>query len=184
MPFQEREPGGGLLRQIIGDAKHTNIGWINNFNFGAFTMHAQLHAKIGGDVQNTQHQYLIPSDNAPQQDQYGKETGLKKPKSYYTVLYATAGGSTYFNEDGSYLKLRQISVNYRVPPRRLAQVGLSNFGITGMTLGLIGRNLYTLTDYRGWDPEQGLSLSGGQQTLGVGGYPPTRTYSAEFQLTF
>ncbi|MEX1258942.1 MAG: hypothetical protein WEG36_15200 [Gemmatimonadota bacterium] len=184
IPFRERDGGGGLLRKQVGDAAHINLGWINNFNFGAFSLHAQLHAKVGGDVQNTQHQYMIPDDVAPMMDQAGRPTGLKKPRAYWTTLYSDAGGTDFFNEDGSYLKLRQVILNYRVPQSQLARLRLSDMGISSLTLGLIGRELATWTNYRGFDPEQGLSLTGGSQTGAGGTYPPTSSYTLEFQVTF
>jgi hypothetical protein len=77
-----------------------------------------------------------------------------------------------------------VSLNYRLTPSQLARFGLSNVGITSLTLGLIGRDLYTWTNYRGWDPEQGVSLAGGSQTGAGGTYPPTSSYTLEFGLTF
>jgi hypothetical protein len=185
IPFWQQDEAFANVRQQIGDAKFMNLGWINNFNFGAFSVHTQLHAKVGGDAQNTQHQYMINSGNtAPMQDQAGRPTGLKKPIAYWSALYAGAAGSNYFNEDGSFVKLRAVSLNYRLTPSQLARFGLSNVGITSLTLGLIGRDLYTWTNYRGWDPEQGVSLAGGSQTGAGGTYPPTSSYTLEFGLTF
>jgi hypothetical protein len=183
IPFFQRAGGGGLRLQI-GDATHTNVGWINSFNFGAFSMHAQLQGKLGGDAVNTQQQYMIaPDHRAPQEDQFGREEGLKKPLQYWDALYAGAGGSTYFVEDGSYIKLRVLSLNYRMTPSQLARFGLGSAGISSVQLGLIGRDLFTITDYRGFDPEQGLSVAGGAQAAGST-YPQSRSYTAEVQVTF
>ena len=59
--------------------------------------------------------------------------------------------SSHFVEDGSYLKLQELSIRYnlRIP-------GLVN----RLTVGAIGRNLLTWTDYSGYDPEVGTG--GGQ----------------------
>lgn len=184
MPFRERREGRDF-RPMIGDATHANIGFINSFNFGAFSVHTQLQGKIGGDAINSQHQTLVnnPPNRAPMMDQFGKEEALKKPIGYFSQLYNGAQGSTYFVEDGSYMKVRLVSLNYRVPQNRLAQLGLGSMGITSMQLGLIGRDLHTFTGFRGFDPEQGLELAGGTQAA-ASAYPPARTFTAEVQVTF
>src|SRR5690606_37911855 len=113
----------------------------------------------------------------------GKPEDLKKPVQYWTTLYNGASASTYFVEDGSYLKLRVVQATYRLPPSQLASLGLSRLGITSMQIGLIGRDLFTITDFRGFDPEQGLAVTGAAQVAGSA-YPPSRTFTAEVQLTF
>jgi hypothetical protein len=184
LPFRERRDGRDF-RPMIGDATHANVGFINSFNFGAFSIHTQLQGKIGGDAINSQHQTLInnPPNRAPMMDQFGRDEGLKKPIGYWQRLYNGAQGSTYFVEDGSYLKVRVVSLNYRVPQGQLSRLGLSSAGITSMQLGLIGRDLYTFTNYRGFDPENGLDIGGGSQTA-ASVYPPARTFTAEVQVTF
>jgi len=54
-------------------------------------------------------------------------------------------------EDASYAKVREVLISFRVG--RISGVG-------DWTLSLVGRNLYTFTDYRGFDPEVGVG--GGQ----------------------
>ncbi|HEX7120522.1 MAG TPA: SusC/RagA family TonB-linked outer membrane protein [Longimicrobiales bacterium] len=56
-----------------------------------------------------------------------------------------------FIEDGSFVKLREVSIDYSVDPN-----WLSGLGIRGLTLRVAGRNLYTWTDYTGLDPEVNL----------------------------
>jgi TonB-linked SusC/RagA family outer membrane protein len=185
MPIVEADASGSSsFRQKIGDGTHYNLGWINSFTFGAFSLHAQMNAKIGGEAVNTQHQGMINNRNSyPLMDQFGRPEGLKKPVGYWQAIYAGGGASTYFVEDGSYLKLRVLSANYRFPPNQLARFGLARMGITSMQLGLIARDVFTITDYRGFDPEQGLAVTGAAQTAGSA-YPPSRTFTAEIQLTF
>ena len=184
MPIVERDATGGQPRQQIGDGTHYNLGWINSFNFGSFSLHMQMNAKVGGDAVNTQHQGMVnPRWRAPMMDQAGRPEDLKKPIQYWTNLYNGASASTYFVEDGSYLKLRVLAANYRFSPNQLARFGLSRMGITSMQLGLIGRDLFTITNFRGFDPEQGLAVTGAAQTAGST-YPPSRTFTAEIQLTF
>jgi hypothetical protein len=184
MPIVERDATGATPRQQIGDGTHYNLGWINNFTFGPLSLHVQMNAKVGGDAVNSQHQGMVnPRFRAPMMDQAGRAEGDKKPIQYWTTLYNGASASTYFVEDGSYLKLRVLSANYRFPQDQLARFGLARMGITSMQVGLIARDLFTITNFRGFDPEQGLAVTGAAQTAGAA-YPPSKTFTAEIQLTF
>ncbi len=184
MPIVERDETGGQPRQKIGDGTHVNLGWVNSVTFGALSLHAQMNAKVGGDAVNSQHQGMVnPRYRAPMMDQAGREEGLKKPIAYWVNLYNGASASTYFVEDGSYLKLRVLSANYRLTPTQLSRFGLARTGITSLQLGLIGRDLFTVSNFRGFDPEQGLAVTGAAQTAGSA-YPPSRTFTAELQVTF
>ena len=61
-------------------------------------------------------------------------------------------------EDGTFVKLREVTLNYN-----LGTIG----GAGNWTLGVVGRNLFTVTDYRGYDPEVGTATgnTGGQNQL-------------------
>ena len=66
---------------------------------------------------------------------------------YDALLY----GNEYTTQDATYGRLREMSANFRV-----GKVG----GIGNWSVGVVGRNLFTITSYKGFDPETGLS--GGQ----------------------
>ncbi|MEO7990455.1 MAG: TonB-dependent receptor [Chryseolinea sp.] len=85
--------------------------------------------------------------------------------------------STYFIEDGSYLKLRNIQVGFNVPSQLLNRVKLRK-----VRLYVTGNNLLTLTKYSGLDPE----IAGSNTSRGVdyGLYPQVRTFSAGLELQF
>jgi hypothetical protein len=80
--------------------------------------------------------------------------------------FTTDGGSAseaqaQFVEDGSFVKLREISLSYRVEHRLLMQ----RLGVTSADIRVAGRNLKTWTDYKGLDPETNL---GGAEWLTQG----------------
>lgn len=92
-------------------------------------------------------------------------------------------GDTYIHswavEDGSYLKLSNITLGYTFP-RKL----LSKAGIQSLRLYATGSNLLTWTKYTGFDPE--VSTMGNGLTPGVdfGAYPRSRSYVFGINLTF
>ena len=89
--------------------------------------------------------------------------------------------SDHYVEDGSYLRLKSLSLGYSLPTKFL-----SNFNIKKLRLYMIGKNLFTLTNYSGVDPE--VSFGGQNNNLSAGadfgGYPTSRTYLLGLNVTF
>jgi hypothetical protein len=111
-------------------------------------------------------------------DQTGKPQELKKPIEYYVALYSANSPTDYFVEDAGYVKLREVSLRYRVTGRPLSW--LSRFGATGASISLIGRNLFTFTDYKGYDPEVGGTLV----RIDSFDYPRYRTFTGSIEFIF
>ncbi len=94
--------------------------------------------------------------------------------------------STRWVEDGSFVRIKNVSLGYNVPATYLARQKLVS-GIRG-TLGI--QNLYTFTKYSGYDPEVGASVggnvNGGNQAIGLdyGRYPLTPIYSFTLGVNF
>ncbi len=65
--------------------------------------------------------------------------------------------STRFVEDGSYLKLKNVSLSYNVPAKYLGYTKV----IKGVKATISAQNLYTLTHYKGYDPEIGAYVGTG-----------------------
>lgn len=182
-PFPEQNEVGNNLRQLMGEGAPTNFGWTNNLRLRAFNFHSHLQAAIGGQANNRQNQTMTNTDiaTAPRMDQAGKPDGLKKPIAYFRS--ANDGDATYYIEDAAYLKLRTLSATVNLNRGQVERLGLGALGIHNLTVGLIGRNLFTVTNYEGFDPEQALNL-GTRVNSDAGQYPPTRSLTAEFTVTF
>ncbi|MGH7719359.1 MAG: TonB-dependent receptor domain-containing protein, partial [Gemmatimonadaceae bacterium] len=91
-----------------------------------------------------------------------------------TPASSTAGVGDQFFQDASFVKLREVSLSYRLPERWLGRAGIS-----GATLTLAGRNLATWTDYNGIDPEV---RSGG--TFDQGLIPALTQFVTSLTLSF
>jgi len=93
--------------------------------------------------------------------------------------------STRFLENGSFLRLKNIQVGYNLPKEMLNKIG-----ITYCRLYASANNLFTITDYSGYDPEiGGEGPSSGSNALywrGVdnGTYPQARTFNLGVQVNF
>ncbi|MGH7445335.1 MAG: TonB-dependent receptor domain-containing protein, partial [Longimicrobiales bacterium] len=85
-------------------------------------------------------------------------------------------------EDASYVKLREVSVGYRIPQSVLDVLG---GGIDDGSITLSGRNLLTFTDYTGLDPE--VSNFGNQpiaRNIDVAPFPPSRSFWLSLEVSF
>ena len=82
-------------------------------------------------------------------------------------------------EDGSFLRLRNLSVGYTLPANFARKIAMKSARIY-----LTATNLFTLTKYTGLNPE--VSIGGSSTTPGVdsGGYPISRTYTVGLNVTF
>ncbi len=98
--------------------------------------------------------------------------------------------SDRFIEDGSYAKLRNLTIGYSLPQSALAS--LANGAFTKFRVYATGQNLFTITNYSGYDPEIGGSstVTPGQQSAAAGVgidrgvYPQPRSFIFGVQLAF
>ena len=91
--------------------------------------------------------------------------------------------STRFIEDGSYLRLRNLQIGYTFGEGVRDRLNLSNLRIFAT-----GQNLFTLTDYRSFNPEVGTLTTGTRSTLtsnvDFGTYPIARSFNIGLQIDF
>ena len=86
--------------------------------------------------------------------------------------------SSYYVEDGSFLRLRNVQIGYSLPTKWIKHIKMERCRIY-----VAANNLVTLTKYRGYDPDVG---SGGVLSAGVdyGIYPQARTIMGGVQIKF
>lgn len=90
------------------------------------------------------------------------------PKYGENVIYSTA-----YLENASYLRLKNLSLIYRLPQSVLNKTGF----IKGLAVKAIFRNLWTLTNFTGFDPEFNGNIVYGM-------YPNSRQYTFGLEITF
>lgn len=185
----------------IGDANPDfNMSFGLTLNHQRFVVSALLDWSKGGDLYNGTRQWAFQATRDRVQDQAGKpENGPacgtvqadptpgscpKKALGYYGVgFYNGLDPSDFFIEDGSYAKLKELSVNYTFVNRQLRSIGLA--GLHELRLGLIARNLFTITNYSGLDPEvSGLFGDPFQVRMDWFQYPQFRSFSAVVEIAF
>jgi TonB-dependent starch-binding outer membrane protein SusC len=87
-------------------------------------------------------------------------------------------------ENGTYLRLRELAVNLSVPKSWMSSIGLGQLSNT--RLGIVGRNLWTKTNYSGYDPD--VSGPGGGNPFAYRvdyfTYPTYRTVTMMLELGY
>jgi hypothetical protein len=166
------------------------LGLSSTLAWKGITAYGLLDATQGFNVFNQPELWAIFKRwGAAMVDQTGVPDAEQKPIGYYEALYGTSGlnPNSYFVEDGSYVKLRELSLRYRLGSQQLRAVpGLG--ALDGVSLTLTGRNLFTWSGYRGYDPEVGRDGGdvGSAALARVEGYqyPNFRTWTVGIELNF
>jgi TonB-linked SusC/RagA family outer membrane protein len=98
------------------------------------------------------------------------------PKPSYNNKSLSQSASSRYLEDGSYLKLRSLSVGYNIP--------LPQWQIQNVRLSFTAENVFTITDYSGVDPEIPVRDGAVTGVTGANNYPITRKYMFGINFTF
>jgi TonB-linked SusC/RagA family outer membrane protein len=112
-----------------------------------------------------------------------ENTDTEVPQLNANDILRESQESTYYIEDGSYLRVRSVQFSYNFPRNILGNV------LSSAKIYFLGQNLFTLTNYSGLDPEinvQNFSDPKANRGIGVdrGAYPIPRTFSLGFTATF
>lgn len=183
-PIQYKDETGNALHQMGTSVPDFSYSFNGNFRFQGLSVFALFDGQSGGHIYNHTRQWAARDDGSSDNDQYGKSDATKKPTVYYRDFYHVNAPNSWYVEDGTFLKLRELAVKYDLA----SLVDLRGVGINGLKLGIVGRNLITWTDYKGYDPEVGRT--GGQTGSAVNArvdsytYPNYRTFSFTLDMDF
>jgi TonB-linked SusC/RagA family outer membrane protein len=160
-----------------------SFGFANTLRAGGFTLYGLFDGTRGGNIYNFTKQWMFQDRRHAAIDQFGKAQENKKALEYYSVgFYDAIEPNSYFVEDGSYVKLREVSLSYALGKNLLNSMRFLGAGRT-VKLAVIGRNLKTWTNYSGFDPE---SSSNGDFNFRVDGfrYPSFRQFTGQIEIGF
>jgi TonB-linked SusC/RagA family outer membrane protein len=195
-------------RTVIGNAspKFTG-GWNNTFTYKGFDLTIFMNFVVGNDVFNMSTQRFIGPYLANQNSlakmanrfmlidpATGKEsTNLARlaelnPNQYSSDIMwnistnnktAISDHSSYYIEDGSYLRLNTITLGYTLPKKIVNRAKISN-----ARLYCTMNNICTITGYSGYDPEVSASSSALTPGIDNSSYPRSKSWVVGVNLTF
>ncbi len=183
----DRSTGERTLFCPVGNSiPDFTVSGSSTFSWKGLTVYGLVEAVQGFDVYNQPLQWGVFKGWAGLFDEHSEEG---KPIGYTDAWYGVSGlqPSNVFVEDGSFIKLREVSLSYRIGSGTLSSLPvLARFSSIG--LSLTARNLITITDYSGYDPEVGETGgdTGSAAIARVDGYqyPNFRTWTAAIELIF
>jgi TonB-linked SusC/RagA family outer membrane protein len=168
----------------IGDVNPDyTFGFANTLRFHGFTVYGLFDGTHGGNIYNFTKQWMFQDQRHEALDQSGKAPADKKALEYYNVgFYNALEPNSYFVEDGSYVKLRELSLSYNFAQSLMNSMRFLGQG-RSVKVALIGRNLKTWTNYSGFDPE---SSSNGDFNFRIDGfrYPSFRQITGQIEIGF
>jgi TonB-linked SusC/RagA family outer membrane protein len=186
--FQDLNSDGAITdadRTTIGNPNPTFFGGINNtLTFKGFDLNIFLQGSYGNDILNFQRfeSFNLNGQNNQSRDVLNRWTPTNPSN---TIPRANTGGgqrilSTFHVEDGSYLRVRNISLGYTLPAALIGKLPL-----TSIKVYVSAQNFITFTKYSGYDPEVSFFGSGSvNQGVDYGAYPAAKTLTAGLNLKF
>lgn len=191
-------------RAFIGNPEPSfTIGLNNNFTFRNWDLGIQLVGVFGNDIVNYSRRYMgnpyfnnanlfkdaidfarigLIDPNGPEDDYRNQQVvGGGKYNPRLSTNAAASDHNFAFSdrmvEDGSYVRIQNLSIGYTFPQSWMKKIWVGNLKIYANFA-----NLYTFTKYSGFDPEIGAPE--GLTGVDTGRYPSPRVYTFGVNLTF
>jgi TonB-linked SusC/RagA family outer membrane protein len=169
-------------RVQIGSPYPDFTGGLNlNLEYKGFDVNMFVYAALGQEVYDATRRYDMNGTNY-RADWLNRWTGAGTSNYYPRVTFTDNNQnmrtvSDFFIHDGSYVRLRNITLGYTLPKTVTNYLKLKN-----LRLYVTAENLLTLTSYKGYDPE----IGGGVFSNGIdnGIYPQARTVLGGINITF
>ncbi len=109
----------------------------------------------------------------------GAGKAVEWTESWYRGPLGFSGDGFLFTEDASYIKLREISVAYKIPAKYMRR-----FGLSGASVRLSANNIYTWTDYTGLDPETNRRQASDERDSDYFNQPQIRSFLLTFRVNY
>ncbi len=173
---------------IVGNPNPKLTGGITNtFNFKNFDLSFLFQGVSGNSIMNGAGGFMSSSfawfDNQTKdQLKRWQKPGDKTQVPQLRLGYDNGvSASSRYIEDGSYLRLKNVTLGYNLPVTTLKKYGLQNIRIY-----VTGVNVLTFTKYTGWDPEVNTDYRAGNRNQGGDFYaaPQVKNYSVGLNATF
>jgi hypothetical protein len=193
LPGSGSRTGGVKVRDVNGDGQITTsdqlitgdanpdfiFGFSTNLAYKGFDLAAFVTGVQGNNVFN-QTRYLFENPLGARNVLAGMANRWSPTNPNNEYVSGFQGGrlpvSDRFMEDGSFMRLRNITLGYTLPQIK---------GVYRARLYVSGNNLLTLTRYSGYDPEVN-TFGGNNVRVGIdnGVYPMAKSFLGGIQVTF
>lgn len=184
--------GDGVIdlndRTIIGNPNPDyTYGFQTDIKYKGISLRAFFNGVKGNDLINAGSYFLdyAAAEGASRNSlkvAYTNAWRLENPSNDYPKINANAAEvlNDRYVEDASYLRLAEVTLAYQVTNSIIERIKLSNLNIF-----MSGRNLFTITDYKGYDPAaNSFAFDGLRQGIDFNAFPNVRSYTIGLKATF
>lgn len=153
----------------------------NDFAYKNFDLSVFMTFEQGRDIYNGNNYILlsgagVDNNRIEMTDRWTPaHPSHKYPRASATGNNRLSTTTSEFLEDGSYLKIKNITLGYTIPSKIISKTGMSHFRVYASV-----NNPFTFTKYTGMDPEDGDIWNNDRKST----YPITTSYMLGLQLTF
>ena len=175
-------------RMIVGDPNPAFIGGINNvITYKNIDASILFQGVFGNDIYQGGGGFYSANGDWFDNSTSDQMARWRNPGDITTIPQARLGvcngcnASSRYVSDGSYVRLKTLSIGYNIPGSLLERMKLSSARIY-----FIGQNLLTFTNYTGWDPEVNADYLAGNVFQGNDFYsaPQAKTFSLGINVGF
>ncbi len=157
-------------------------GFQNTFTYKSFDFDVLLQGVYGNDIYNGGGQYMSASgsngfdnqtiDQLAAWNKPGDITNVPEPRLFYGN---GVDPSSRFISDGSYLRVKSVTLGFNLPAALASKIKVNRFRVY-----LKAQNLFTITNYKGWDPEVNADYQASNINQGVDFYSAPQAKSIVF----
>jgi TonB-dependent starch-binding outer membrane protein SusC len=163
---------------------HTG-GFTNNFEYAGFDLSIFLQWSYGANILNANRLMFEGFNKKKDVNQFAsyanRWTFDNQTSDIPVVSNSTSNGlfSSRVIEDGSYLRLKTVSLGYSIPTKLLKKLSMSK-----VHLYVSAQNLFTLTKYSGYDPEVSIRNTALTPGLDFSSYPRAASMNVGINVSF
>ncbi len=173
-------------RTNIGNMQPRHVGGINNsFSYKGVSLDVFMNWSYGNDIFNATRMSLITMESPSRNSSAEVRNRWRRPGDITNIPRAATGltgganslESTLFIEDGSYLRVNNITLGYQFPNNITQRLRLNNLKVY-----MTGNNVFIFTKYKGIDPDVRSFNGEGQYGIDFGAYPRARIFTFGLSL--
>ena len=158
------------------------FGLSANLEYKGFYLNSLFNSQIGHQIYRTYERSDVTFSNYQSfwLDRWTEDNpSAEMPRLVVTDPNNNQRPSDFYVEDGSFFRLRNLQIGWTVPKKWLKKAQVQELKVY-----VTGNNLFTITNYRGFDPDIGTNGWILDTGIDKGFYPTNRSFGAGLNMTF
>ncbi|HEY0175908.1 MAG TPA: SusC/RagA family TonB-linked outer membrane protein, partial [Pedobacter sp.] len=192
------KPGDSKYADLNGDHKYTgddlttigngtpkySFGFINDVSYGDFTLSVMFQGTHGNSIYSGSIPYTLGGLGDARNATSTAILNVWTPTNQTDIPAFSNTNQNFINSsryvyDASYIKMKNVSLSYNLPATMLSKTRLRKLEVY-----VSAQNVFTITNYPGYDPEVSNATNALTQGLETGVIPNPKTYTIGFRAGF